>query len=61
LGASAFPRGGCEKVALVTNPDVDPLLKVVEEVNTFPNQRDFIRVVELEPKRSGRNRRSERG
>lgn len=41
-------------------PDIDLWLKLVEEFHAFANERDFIRVVELQPKGPRRDRRRER-
>jgi len=59
LCAGALFGAGYEKVALVAKAEVDPLLEIVEEIDAFANERHLFRIVELQPKRSGRDWRSE--
>ncbi|HKV30384.1 MAG TPA: hypothetical protein VJT14_05135, partial [Candidatus Dormibacteraeota bacterium] len=50
-----------EQIPLMAQPEVDPLLKVVEECHTFAHQLDLLGVVELQSKGPGRDRRGECG
>jgi hypothetical protein len=61
LGASALVGPRHEEVALVPEPKVGALLQVVEEGDAFSNEGHLIRVVELEPEGTRRDRRGERG
>jgi hypothetical protein len=49
-----------EQVTLVAKSKIDTLLQIVEEVDTFTDQRHFIRVVELQPKGAGGDRGGQR-
>ena len=44
----------------MAQPEVDPLLQLVEEVDAFSHQLDFFGVVELQPKGARRDRGGER-
>jgi hypothetical protein len=60
LSQGTFIGASHEEVALVAKPDIDARLEVVEECNALPYQLDLLDVVELEPKRAGRDRGGER-
>jgi hypothetical protein len=61
LGSGAIVGGRDVQITLVPQAKVHALLKIVEEVDTFANQRDFVGVVELEAKGTGGDRRGQRG
>jgi hypothetical protein len=43
----------------VPKPDIDARLQVIEEGHALPDQLDLLGVVELQPKRPGRDRRGQ--
>ena len=60
MGPRALVRSGDEEVSLVSKPEIHPLLHLIEEVDAFTDERHLIRVVELQPKGTSRDRRGER-
>ena len=60
LSAGAFLGPRHEEITLVTEPEIDALLQVVEEVDAFADQGDLFGVVELQPEGAGGDRRGER-
>ena len=59
LGAGALIGACDEKVALVTKPEVDALLEIVEEFDAFADERHLFGIVELQAKCPGRDRGGE--
>src|SRR5207245_7368868 len=53
LQLSALICPGDDKISLVAQAQIHLLLKLIEEGNAFPDQLDFLDIVELQPEGAG--------
>ena len=59
LGAGAGIGMGDKEISLVAEPQVHPLVEIVEEGDALPDQLDLLGVVELQAEGAGSNRRGQ--